>query len=80
MQTHRGTRAPATASLQPVVALQRTTAGVKQVRAGAYLASKKPRLTGTAQEAAAERHDVERGLWKTTPQTTTSLGGAHVLS
>ena len=78
MQTRRR-KAPATTNLQPVVAPQRTAAGAKQARAGALLAAKKRRLTGTAQEAA-ERHDVERGLWKTrTPQTTTSLGGAHVV-
>ena len=77
MQTRRR-KAPATTNLQPVVAPQRTTAGAKQARAGALLAAKRPRLTGTAQEAA-ERKGVEEGLWGTAPQTTTSLGGAHVV-
>ena len=77
MQTRRR-KAPATTNLQPVVAPQMTTAGAKQARAGALLAAKKRRLTGTAQEAA-ERKDVEAGLWSTIPQMTTSLGGAHVV-
>jgi hypothetical protein len=79
MRTRPPKKAPATANQQPVVAPQRTTAGEKQARAGALLAAaKRPRLTGTAQEAA-ERKGVEEGLWGTAPQTTTSLGGAHVV-
>ena len=79
MRTRPTKKAPATANQQPVVAPQRTTAGEKQARAGALLAAaKRPRLTGTAQEAA-ERKGVEEGLWGTAPQTTTSLGGAHVV-